>query len=106
MAISLDSTSRFKQTEPVNKDGKETFGLWVRPEALKKENLNKEQIKILAITQANAGRPDLIAYDEYGSQYLDWIIIMFNRPLNTLNWPQAGLRIEIPIRSVILGKVL
>ena len=106
MSLDLDSTSRFRQTQPINKDGKVTFGLWVRPDALKKENMTQDQIRKFNVTQETAGRPDLISYKAYGTPYLDWVIIMHNRPINTLNWPKAGTQIEVPVKSVVLGKVI
>lgn len=106
MSIDVTSTSRFRLTEPIVIDGRETFGLWTRPEGLKRENLNQDDIKTIRITQATAGRPDLIAFQEYGTPLLEWIIIMFNRPRNTLNWPPVGAQIDIPRRGVVLGNVL
>lgn len=106
MAISLSSTSRFRNTDPVVKDGNETFGLWVRPEGLDPNNLNEEDIRTIRVTQANAGRPDLIANENYGTPFLSWVIIMFNRPQNTLNWPPVGAQIQIPSRTIVLGNVV
>ena len=101
MAISLDSTSRFRETEPVIKDRRETFGLWNRPEQLIEENLNEEEMIRLVIDQRTAGRPDIISQEQYGTPFYDWIIIMFNRPQNTMGFPRAGTVIKIPTSAVV-----
>jgi len=94
--IRIDALSRFTKTEMVVKDGIDTFGLWTRPEFLKKENLQEKDIITLSIDQKFAGRPDLIADVYYKTPLLEWIVIMFNRPLNTMGWPKAGTVIQIP----------
>jgi len=101
MAINTDSSSRFCYSEPIVVDGKETFGRWVRPSFLSKENIDEENIVKLIINSISAGRPDLIAQEYYGDSKLEWIVVMFNRPLNPIGWPRAGTVIEIPQRSIL-----
>ena len=101
MAITPGSFSRFLETDPVKKDGIETFGLWVRQDFLKREDLNEDDLITLNINQRFAGRPDLIALNNYGTSLLEWVVIMFNRPLNPLGWPLAGSVIQIPERSLV-----
>lgn len=102
MPILTSEFSRFKDTEPVIKDGKETFGLWNRPPELERKNLNDEQITTIKIDQINQGRPDLISQEYYGTPSLFWVITMFNRPLNTLGWPQAGETIQFPNKDSVM----
>lgn len=101
MPITTDSTSRFKETETVIKDGRETFGLWTRPTYLFEENLEDEEIIRIQVTQDIAGRPDLISIQQYETSFLDWVIVMFNRPADTLGWPRAGTIIKVPNRNAL-----
>ena len=103
MPISASELSRFYNTSVVVKDGIETFGLWGRPKFLVKENLDENQIIKVSINSLMAGRPDIIAQRFYGTALLEWVVVMFNRPLNTLGWPQLGTVIEIPIKEVVSG---
>ena len=100
--IRIDSLSRFRETETIHKDSVDTFGLWVRPAFLDERNLNEEDIIKVNIDQSRAGRPDLIANEFYETSLLEWIVVMFNRPLNTLGWPRAGTIIKIPSRTAVL----
>jgi len=59
-----------------------------------------------AIVYLAKGRPDLIAYDLYGSTELDWLLIAFNDAFNVFNWPRAGDVINAPIPDIVLGEVL
>lgn len=99
MAVELSALSRFVSTEPVIKDGKETFGMWVDPIGF--NNLDESELIAIVIDQKYAGRPDLIAADIYGTPSLEWVIIMYSRPLNPLGWPPPGVTIKIPSRMAI-----
>ena len=101
MTIRQDNLSRFKEADFIRKDGIDTFGLWVRPTFLIEENLEDEDIIKVNIDQSRAGRPDQIANEFYGTPLLEWVVVMFNRPLNTLGWPQAGTVIKIPTRITV-----
>jgi hypothetical protein len=101
MALTRSTLSRFANTDPIIHNGKEAYGLWVRPNVINPNVLNENDIQTIQITQHYAGRPDLIAVNEYGTPYLEWVVIMFNRPLNPLGWPQVGLLIKIPKRTII-----
>lgn len=109
MPIVNNDFSRFRFSEPIiTKDMGdinyiETFGLWTRPDFLKIENVPENQITLLQIDQSNEGRPDKIANDFYGSPFLEWIVIMFNRPLNPLGFPKAGTTIRLPSSSVVFS---
>jgi hypothetical protein len=101
MPIDVQDFSRFSDTPVVTKDGVETFGLWARPDWMVKENLDDTQIVKLSINSNYAGRPDRIAQDFYGTVLLEWVVVMFNRPQNTLGWPFLGSVIDLPIASIV-----
>ncbi len=102
MPIETSSFSRFTETEAIVRDGKENFGRWVRPDFLKPDLLAEEEIFTLFIDGAFAGRPDLIADDLYDSPFFEWVLIMFNKPKDTLGWPESGDTIKYPSRTVVL----
>lgn len=101
MSIETTSLSRFNQTEPVIRDGRTTFGLWVRPLAVDPNAIDEQDLITIKVDQQHAGRPDVIANEQYNTPYLEWVVTMFNRPLNPLGWPQAGLIIKIPSKQAI-----
>jgi hypothetical protein len=68
---------------------------------LKEENLEDDEIVIITVDQRIAGRPDIIASEQYGTSFYDWIVIMFNRPQDTMDFPRAGTVIKIPAPSVV-----
>ena len=104
MAIEVSSLSRFAQTDPIVLDnGVETFGFWRRPDFLKEENLREEQIETVFIDSTLAGRPDEISRLKYGTPFLEWVVVMFNRPKDTLGFPKIGTVIKIPERSIVLS---
>jgi hypothetical protein len=101
MAITIDSLSRFGDTEIVSKNGTISFGLWNRYNFTNLNDLPEEDITTIQIDQTFAGRPDLIADQYYGSPFLEWVVTMSNRPLNPLGFPQAGTIIKIPKRGAV-----
>lgn len=105
MAIETDSNSRFLETEAIIFNGIETFGLWQRPDFLDPDKLNEEDIISVIVEGPQAGRPDVIADILYGSQLLDWVIVMFNKPKNTLGWPSVGDVIRAPSASVVTQNI-
>ena len=101
MPITPPDLSRFQDTQVVSKDNIQTFGLWNRPDFMIRENLDDDQILKITIDSTTAGRPDLIAQQYYKTALLEWIVVMFNRPLNPLGWPEIGKVIEIPKSTVV-----
>ena len=99
----ITNDSRFAKSELIYVDGKETYGMWNRPNFMKIDNVPQDQIRQYQVNQSTAGRPDLIALDIYDSQDLAWVVIMFNSPLNTIGWPQAGLVIKLPLRATVFS---
>jgi len=101
----IDDFSRFKNTESIIVDGKETFGRWKQFSFLT-ERPSDELIGVFQVTSATEGRPDLISLAVYGTVYLDWVIIAFNKVYETLNWPRAGDAIEYPFDTVVFPELL
>lgn len=86
-------------------DEVETFGKWVEYPFLK-ERPREEYIGVYQVTTGYQGRPDLISNIIYGTPYLDWVLIAFNKARRTLNWPRTGDLIEYPIESIVLPEIL
>lgn len=105
MPITQNDLSRFKQTSPVILNGIETFGLWSRPSFVDPSTLQDEDIITMSIDQQHAGRPDLIAYEVYDTPALEWVIVMFNKPLNPLGWPFVGTVIKLPTKAAIVREL-
>jgi hypothetical protein len=97
--------SRFQTTESILVEGKKTFGAWNSPDFIKKRP-DKESILTYHVTSKTEGRPDLISNIVYGTSDLFWVIIAFNKPRNTLNWPKTGSTIEYPAQSVVMSELL
>lgn len=101
MPIQTNSLSRFNQTDPVIRNGITTYGLWVRPLAVYRNAIDEQDLITIKVDQQHAGRPDKIANEQYGSPFLEWVVVMFNSPLNPIGWPQAGSIIKIPTQQAI-----
>jgi hypothetical protein len=84
------------------RDGKVSYGLWKRYDFLDENKLNEDEILTINIDQSTAGRPDVIAEEYYESPLLEWVVVMFNRPQDPINWPVAGSVIRIPTRGAVL----
>ena len=105
MAIDVTSISRFFGTEIITRNGVETFGRWSRPEFLVPENLADDDILSITVDNTRAGRPDQIAVDLYNSPFLEWVIVMFNRPQNPVGWPKSGQVIRAPSSDVVFSNI-
>lgn len=103
MAIEVTSISRFFQTEAILINGIETFGRWTRPDFVNPDLLDENQITTFGVENDFAGRPDLIANDFYGSPLLEWVVIMFNNPIDPIGWPRSGTVIQLPDRELVLA---
>ena len=104
MPIDLDSFSRFKETQPIIFDGKETFGSWKMPQFLV-QDIDELQIIRIMVTNGRNGRPDLIASDIYGSPQYFWVLIAYNKPKNPIGWPAVGEVIRAPIADIVLANL-
>ena len=97
MAIRLPLNSRYKNTETVVHEGRETLGRWAGFTWLNSD----PQLTIVADV-ANAGRPDMIANEYLGSPDFWWAIVYFNNA-TSVNWPRAGDEVAIPASGLVFG---
>ena len=104
MSLTPEAYSRFLLTPPTVIDGKETFGVWVEPGFMARE-LQPDEIVTVTVPSKYEGRPDRIAFEVYGTTRLDWVIMAYNAPRSTLNWPRAGDVIRYPIRRVVVPEL-
>lgn len=94
------SYSRFRNTDLIRtRNGAETYGLMEGFDALK--NMNGDQYDEWSTENGYDGRPDLISLKFYNLSFYDWVIVMGNRPKNTINWPKSGEVIKIPRMSFV-----
>lgn len=96
----LDDFSRLFQTPKTVVDGNETFGVW-NPPSFIKIRPDENRINRYVVTNATEGRPDNISNILYGTPFLDWVLISFNKIRDPLNWPRAGEIIEYPDESLV-----
>ena len=105
MALNLLPYSRFAISDPIIVDGVETFGLFRRFKFLDPRNLQNTQILKFEVRPPFDGRPDRIADTLYGASTLDWVIILFNNPRDTLSFPINGTVIKYPVPSVVFAEI-
>ena len=80
----------------------ETYGSWVQLPFLLNPNL---PVKRYTVSNAFAGRVDLISQDVYETDEYFWVIIAYNKPRNPFNWPNAGDVIFIPDLGSIVSEL-
>ena len=95
----LPSDSRFLFTDKIKYDGKKTFNRWVAPDVV---GLDNTRFSNYVVTAERQGRPDQISEDIYGTHIYWWILVAYNAPRNTLNWPLPGETIKAPLIADIL----
>jgi hypothetical protein len=105
MSLINDPHSRFKLTESIYNNGMETIGIMKKHFFLDQANLSDDDIIKVTITPELAGKPWQIANKYYNSPVLDWVVVLFNKPLNPINWPHIGTVIKIPVQNVVLPNV-
>lgn len=105
MAIQVDNLSRLKFSDPIIINGKEMFGLWNRPNWMDINNIEDRNVQNFMVNQETAGRPDLIANTIYGTPLLEWVVIMFNNPINTLGFPKSGTTIKLPRPTLVFSNI-
>ena len=103
--MALNDFSRFKNTELVIVDGKETFGNW-KSFSFLTTRPSDEFIGTFRVGSDTEGRPDLIAFSIYGIPQLDWVLLAFNKVIETLNWPRTGDLIEYPLDVIVFPNLL
>ncbi len=100
MALNYNQYSRFKTTEEIIYQNKETMSVWKKPAFLTK-NLNPNLVYSFQVTAEYNGRPDLISNRLYKTPYYDWVLLAFNNVTETLNWPPTGLIIKYPDKTLV-----
>ena len=106
--IQNETTSRFYQNVPIittDNFGNNitTFGRWTRPDWMMPINIASTDVLLFQVNQQFAGRPDLISQKFYGTPYYEWVIVMFNSPLNPLGFPVAGSVIKILSSKIVFS---
>lgn len=97
MPLNPRSNSRFLISDPIlTRDGDPTYGIAKKYKFLTKSNLNDKQIGTFVVDADTAGRPDRLADRIYNDPELHWILTIFNRVDNPLNWPLNNQVIEYP----------
>lgn len=109
MSEQLDHGSRFQFTDTVllqTSDGLtvESYGPW-RPPSFIRTRPSADKIGRTQVSPGRAGKPDMLSYDIYGTDALDWVLVAFNGAFDVLNWPSAGSVIEYPLPSLVFAEV-
>lgn len=105
MSLEKEPLNRFNLSDPILFNNVETFGLLTKYPFLDAANLEDSQIQTIAVTQEMSNNPPIISNILYGTPMLDWVIVLFNKPLNPVNWPKTGSIIRAPIADVVLPLV-
>jgi hypothetical protein len=63
--------------------------------------MRDKRAKVVTITSANEGSPELISYQHYGTHEFWWVIMFINRIQDPINELTPGTRIAIPFLSDI-----
>jgi hypothetical protein len=93
----IDSSSRFKNTPFINVDGVPQLSRWVEPDFL-----TTAPYQLVTVLAQFEGRPDNLSQYLYGTPEYFWVLVAFNKPSDTLNWPKAGEIIKVPdVTSII-----
>lgn len=65
-----------------------------------------DDITIKALPMLYAGRPDLLSFDLWGDNNLEWIILQFNNIVDINEEFVAGAVIKLPSRTRVFGAIL
>lgn len=104
MSLKTNAYSRMQFTPPTIHKGVEMFGEWVQPNFLTTK-LNPDDEITYVVTNDVEGKPHSIAYEIYGTTLLDWVVLAYNAPRSTLNWPKTGDVIKLPRKSLVIPEV-
>lgn len=104
----VKSSSRFKYTPfSLTQNGQATYGLLAGLDSLLNIIGSNLQPPYL-VPSSVAGRPDLIAYNQYNNSHLEWIVVLANRAAivasanyELLGWPFTGSSIRIPTQAFV-----
>ena len=109
MALPFDSGSRFQSTEklfykPLDGKATVTYGMWVPPSFLTR-TLDSKSVGNYQVISGYDGRPDYVSSVLYGTPYLDWVLIAFNKAQDVVNWPAVGTIIQYPLPQVVFAEI-
>ena len=97
-SILLRRDSTFTKTEVLrDSDDNVHFDMWEPPFEYRVQKGDK----IHTVTAADAGRPDLIAYQYYGNVRMYWLICHFNKILHPINELVPGKKLVIPSEAAV-----
>lgn len=81
-------------------EGHKSYGRWVPPSFLFNSGTTWQNY---VVPPQFEGRPDSISQDIYGTVIYWWVLVAFNSPRDTLNWPTSGDTIKAPFIQDIIA---
>lgn len=79
-------------------------GWWERDGKL--AEIADDDIIVYSLPVSYAGRPDLLSFDLYGSNNLEWVILQYNSIVDVNEEFVAGARITAPSRTRLFSSIL
>lgn len=83
---------------------KKSVGWWERDVSINEKR--DDDIVIDALPAVYSGRPDLLSYDLYASNNLEWVILQYNNLVDINEEFVTGKRIVAPSRSRVFSGIL
>lgn len=83
---------------------KKTVGWWERDTTISKNG--KDDILIPALPAVYNNRPDLLSYDLYGNNNLEWLILQYNNIVDITEEFVTGARIVAPSKARLFSGIL
>ena len=81
-----------------------SVGWWERSDALSKRA--DDDIIIFSLPAVYEGRPDILAYDLYENNNLEWVILQYNSIVDINEEFVAGAKIVAPSRERLFSSIL
>ena len=97
--FAIRKDSPFIKTAVLSTSGKLHYDMWTPPFKYRPEKGDT----IHTVTSADAGRPDLIAFQYYQNVHLYWLICDFNKILHPINELSPGRKLIIPSKNSVLS---
>lgn len=97
---------KYDESQEIEFNQIRTYGTYKPQWFINSSNLEDGQIWEINMQHKYVGKPWLIAYDYYKNQYLDWIIIQFdkNEIDELFGWPTMEDRVFLPSPDVVLSE--
>ena len=83
---------------------KKAVGWWERSPFLSKRA--DDDIIIESLPAQYNGRPDLLAYDMYGSNNLEWLVLQYNKIVDINEEFATGARLVLPTKFRVYNSML